>query len=194
MNECDVSTAAEPCAPIDCAKDAVEIPLTNAVVRSWRATDLESLVRHANDRSVWRNVRDRFPHPYTENDGRNWLEFVAAQSPETSLAIAVDGQAVGSIGLELRSDIHRRSAEIGYWLGREFWGRGIATEAVRAVSEFAFAQFDLCRLYAGVIEWNQASMRVLEKAGYQREGLLRAAVTKDGQTVDEVLYALVRRP
>lgn len=170
----------------------MQIALSRAEIRDWRSSDLAALVQAANDRAIWRNVRDRFPHPYTEAHGRNWLEYAASLSPATSFTIAVDGAAVGAIGLELQSDIHRRSAEVGYWLGRAHWGRGIATEAVRALCAWAFREFDLCRLFAGVIQWNVASMRVLEKAGFEREARLRKAVTKDGQTVDEILYALVR--
>jgi RimJ/RimL family protein N-acetyltransferase len=104
----------------------------------------------------------------------------------------VNGEAVGGIGLEPQADVARRSAEIGYWLGEAYWGRGIATEAVRAVTDYGFAHGDLVRIYATVFEWNRASMRVLEKAGYQLEGRRRQAVTKDGQTIDDLLYAIIR--
>jgi len=104
----------------------------------------------------------------------------------------VDGAAVGSVGIELGTDVFRRSAEIGYWLGEPFWGRGIATEALRAMTEYAFAHFDICRLEAGVFGWNPASARVLEKAGYTLEGRARNAVVKDGRTTDRLLYGLVR--
>jgi len=102
------------------------------------------------------------------------------------------GAAIGAIGLHLKKDVRRLTAELGYWLGEEFWGRGIATEAVRAVTAHVFARFDLVRLYAGVFEENHASMRVLEKAGYTREARLRKAVIKAGRTIDLFLYALVR--
>jgi RimJ/RimL family protein N-acetyltransferase len=88
--------------------------------------------------------------------------------------------------------VFRRSAEIGYWLGEEYWGRGIVTEALRAVTDYAFATFDLCRLSAGVFEWNPGSMRVLEKAGYELECRSHKSVTKDGQTIDEFIYVSVR--
>jgi ribosomal-protein-alanine N-acetyltransferase len=161
-------------------------------LRGWLADDVPSLVRHANNRNVWRNLRDRFPNPYTLADAQAWVAIAGHRVPETGFVIAVAGEAVGGIGIELQTDIYRRSAEIGYWLGESFWGRGIATEAVRAMSEHAFAEFDLCRLYAKVFEWNPASARVLEKAGYTLEGRLRQSVTKDGQTIDEMLYARLR--
>jgi RimJ/RimL family protein N-acetyltransferase len=161
-------------------------------VRSWGPSDAPSLATHANNRKVWLNLRDRFPHPYTLADGEAWIGSVHGKVPETHWAIDVEGSAVGGIGLVLRDDVYRRSAEIGYWLGETFWRRGIATEAVRAVTEHGFASFDLCRIHAGVFEWNAASMRVLEKAGYVCEGRLLRSVTKDGRTIDELLYAITR--
>jgi RimJ/RimL family protein N-acetyltransferase len=137
-------------------------------------------------------LRDRFPHPYTASDGDRWIRQATQMVPQTHFAIAIGDQAVGGIGLDLQVDVFRRSAEIGIWLGEAHWGRGIATEAVRALTNFAFTNLDVCRVYAGVFEWNPASMRVLEKAGYSVEGRLRKSVTKDGQTIDRMLYAIVR--
>ena len=170
----------------------MEIRLSLSVLRPWRTGDEASLVKYANNRNIWRNVRDRFPYPYTLEHALTWIELSKRVKPVTNFAIVVDGAAVGGIGLILKDDIYSRSAEIGYWLGEEFWGRGIVTEAVRALTDWAFLNFDLCRIYAGVFEWNPGSMRVLEKAGYQLEARLRKRVTKDGQTIDELIYAVVR--
>ncbi len=170
----------------------MEIRLTRCTIRDWRVGDEDAIVRHANNRKLWRNMRDSFPHPYTRADAEWWVRYASSTNPVTNFAIEVDGEAVGAIGLVLREDIFRRSAEIGYWLGEAHWGRGIVSEAVRGLTEYAFQTFDLCRIYAGVFEWNPASMRVLEKAGYQFEGRMKKAVTKDGQTVDEFIYACVR--
>ena len=171
----------------------MELKLKKCSIRLWQPGDERSLVQHANNYKVWRNVRDRFPHPYTIGDAHAWVEYVAGEQPRTNFAIAVDGTAVGGIGLALQSDIYRRSAEIGYWLGELFWGRGIMTEAVHVFTDWGFANFsDLCRIYAGVLEWNPASRRVLEKAGFQFEARLRKAVTKDGQTMDDFIYAAIR--
>jgi len=170
----------------------VELILTQAVIRSWRWEDIPSLVQHANNRRVWRNLKDRFPHPYTVADAERWIRQAAGATPETHFAIAIGGEAVGGIGFDLQGDVFRRSAEIGIWLGEAVWGHGIATEAVRALTEYGFTHFDLCRIFAGVFEWNPASMRLLEKAGYSFEGCLRKSVTKDGQTIDQMLYAIVR--
>jgi RimJ/RimL family protein N-acetyltransferase len=149
-------------------------------------------VRHANNRNVWINLRDRFPHPYTAGDARRWLDMVVDQKPETNFAIAVADEAVGGIGFTVQPDVARRSAEIGYWLSVDFWGRGITTEALIAVTDYAFSHYDVCRLFAHVLDWNGASARVLEKAGYTFEGRLRKSVTKDGQTIDQLMYAIIR--
>ena len=170
----------------------MELSLGHFTIRDWRHGDEESLARHANNPKIWRNVRDHFPHPYTLDDARRWIEKTTTETASTNFAIDVDGAAVGGIGLVLQADIFRRSAEIGYWLGEEFWGRGIVTEAVRAMTEYGFSNFDICRIYAGVFEWNPASMRVLEKAGYELEGRMKKSVTKEGETVDEFIYAIVR--
>ena len=161
-------------------------------IRSFRPEDAEAVARYANNRKVWRNLQDRFPHPYSLRHAEAWIALAAAQTPETNFAIASATEAIGGIGLELGRDVHRRSANVGYWLGEPCWGRGIATAALRAFSEFAFAEFDLVRIDANVYEWNPASARVLEKAGYQYEGLLRKSVIKDGEILDQWLYAIVR--
>ena len=170
----------------------MEIPLSRCTLRAWRRGDESTLVRYANNRNVWRNLRDRFPHPYTPTDADEWIRIAGSGSPLTNFAIVVAGEAVGGAGLTLGTDVFRRSAEVGYWLGEPFWGRGIATEILHAVTEYSFEYFDICRLEAGVFEWNPASMRVLEKVGYVREGRARLGVTKDGHTGDRLLSALVR--
>jgi RimJ/RimL family protein N-acetyltransferase len=150
-------------------------------------------VRYANNRNVSRNLRDRFPYPYTAADATAWIAFNTGLPPPTQhFAIVVDGAAVGGISVEPHAGERRRSAEVGYWLGEPFWGRGIATEALRAITEYAFKTFDVCRLEAGVYGWNPASARVLEKAGYTLEGRATHAIIKDGQMTDRLLYALLR--
>jgi RimJ/RimL family protein N-acetyltransferase len=170
----------------------MELKLSKSTLREFRTGDEESLVRHANNPKVWRNLRDAFPHPYTREDAKHWIEIASPTTPATNFAIVVDRDAVGGIGLVLKEDVHRQSAEIGYWLGEDLWGRGIVTEAVRTITDYAFATFDLCRVYAGVFEWNLASMRVLEKAGYEFECRLRKSVIKEGQIIDELIYTVIR--
>ena len=170
----------------------MNLTLKTCTVRNWEWRDRDAIVRYANNRKVSINLRDRFPYPYTARDARNWLDMVVDQKAETNFAIDVGEEAVGGIGFTPQYDVGRRSAEIGYWLGEPFWGRGIATEALVAVTDYAFANFDLCRLYAHVFDWNGASARVLEKAGYVFEGRLLKSVTKDGQTIDQLMYAMIR--
>ena len=170
----------------------MELQLGRSLVRPWRPSDRAAIVKHANNRNVWINLRDRFPYPYTPGDADAWLHYAGRRRPPDHFAIEVDGEAVGGIGLELQDDVHRHSAEIGYWLGEEVWGRGIMTEAVTAFTQFGFATYRLCRIYALVFEWNLASSRVLEKAGFELEGRLRKSVAKAGRIIDQFLYARVR--
>ena len=165
--------------------------LKSCEVRSWRTSDADSLLRHANNRNIWLNLRDAFPHPYTKHDARAYIRSVRERTPETTFAIAVADEAVGSIGFVLRSDVERVSAEIGYWLAEPFWGRGIATEALVALTRHAIATHALTRIYALPFAWNLASCRVLEKAGYTLEARLRRSAIKDGQITDQMQYAFI---
>ena len=167
----------------------MHVALKACEIRSWRSSDLEPLVTHANNRDIWVNLRDRFPHPYTARDGRAFLKHMRDQRPETAFAIAVNGEAAGSIAFQLGGDVERVSAEIGYWLGQPFWGRGIATEALVALTEYAVATHGLTRVFAVPFAWNTASCRVLEKAGYVLEGRLRRSAVKDGVITDQLQYA-----
>jgi RimJ/RimL family protein N-acetyltransferase len=169
----------------------MHLPCGPCLVRSWQADDLDALVLHADNPRIAGNMRDRFPSPYTRADGEAWLALTAHAQPETNFAIEVEGEAVGGIGLMLGSDIERISAELGYWLGERVWGRGIATAAVVGVATHAFATFDLARLFAIPFAGNFASRRVLEKAGFSLEGILRRSAIKNGQIQDQALYALL---
>lgn len=171
---------------------SLRLDLERSVVRSWRLDDVDSLVRNADDREVWLQLRDRFPHPYTPDDARRFLERVTLLDPEVAFAIEVDGEAAGGIGVTLGEDVRRVSAELGYWLGRDHWGRGIMTEAVRHFTTWALERFDLTRIFAVTYTRNRASARVLEKAGYAVEGRMRRSAIKDGEIVDQLLHARVR--
>ena len=168
--------------PIDCGL---------CCLRPWRAGDLDSLVRHASSRNVWLGLRDRFPHPYTRDAGRAWLEATVAERPPTTLAIEIAGEAAGGIGVVPGGDVNSHTGEIGYWLGEGHWGRGVMTEAVRGFVPWAASTFGLRRFYAEIFATNPASMRVLEKCGFRREGVLRRHAFKDGQYLDEIVYGLV---
>jgi len=171
---------------------AIRMDCGVCVVRSWRVEDAPSLAIYANNREIWLNLRDQFPHPYGLADAEAYLRLVSERPNETSFAIEVAGQAVGGVSLRPGHDVERCSAEIGYWLGEPFWGRGIMTSAVRAVTEYAFDQLGLTRVFAVPFARNPASSRVLDKAGYEREGLMRRSAVKDGVILDQYLYAKVR--
>jgi len=162
------------------------------VVRDWSVRDKVSLVRVANDRDVWRNLTHRFPHPYTDADADDWFALLGQMAPPTHWAIEVEGEAVGGIGVELGDGVYGKSGHFGYWLGQRYWGRGIMSAAVHATSAHVLDTFDVVRLEAPVFAWNPASMRVLEKCGFVREGVLRHSVFKDGRIIDAVLYARIR--
>jgi RimJ/RimL family protein N-acetyltransferase len=170
----------------------MQLDLGDCTIRDLVAHDAAALVKHANDRRVSIQLRDLFPFPYTAASAAAFLERACAEQPRSSFAIATDAELIGGIKLQRGGDVHHRSAEVGYWLAVPFWGRGIATRAVRALADWAFANHDLVRLFAGVFETNPASARVLEKAGFELEGRLRLHVTKDGRTCDELLYARLR--
>ena len=171
----------------------MELTLPAGVVRPWRPAEVLSLATHANDRRIWINLRDRFPHPYGVADAESFIAMATAMSPMTFFAIAVDGEAVGGIGYTRHEDVERVSAEIGYWLGTSFWGRGLMTAALIAVTRYAFEQHaDLRRIYAVPYAWSTASMRVLGKAGYRLEGRMRQSAIKDGKVTDQLLYAILR--
>ncbi|NLI92309.1 MAG: GNAT family N-acetyltransferase [Peptococcaceae bacterium] len=169
----------------------MNIVLKKCVLREWRWEDKDSLIKNADNIKVARMVKDRFPYPYDETAADNWLKIATHDFPQTNFAIVIKDQAVGGISFESQGDIFRRSAEIGYWLGEDYWNKGVMTEAVKAITAFAFQNFDLCRLYAGVFATNPASVRVLEKSGYIFEGRLRKSITKFGQTIDQLLFAKV---
>ena len=174
--------------------------LPDCVLRPWRMADKADLVREANSRQVWRNMTHTFPHPYTEDDADDWLAIAADPGASIQLAIDVGGRAVGGIGVIAGRGIFSATAQFGYWVGQVHWGRGIATAAATALASRLASERLFARLEAQVFEWNPASMRVLEKAGFEREAVLRCGATKDGMVIDTVLYArvfpptLLRRP
>jgi RimJ/RimL family protein N-acetyltransferase len=160
-------------------------------LRPWRREDVPALARAANNPNIACNLRDRFPHPYTERDARAFVHSCLATSPPLSFAIVVDGEAGGGIGISPGSDVERFSAEVGYWLAEPLWGRGIAAEALDLLSAYAFREPNLLRLFALPFADNHQSVRVLEKAGYTREAVLRASAVKDGKVRDQALYARI---
>lgn len=161
-------------------------------IRQWTWDDLDSLVLHANNINIWNNLRNYFPHPYTEQSGKEWLEKVIGTEPFINLAVDLDGVAIGGIGIGLNTDVYIMSAEISYWLGESFWGQGIATEAIRQMVDYTFYYFDIVRIYAEVFENNKSSMRVLEKNGFYLEGVRRKAVLKNSILMDDFIWVKIR--
>jgi [ribosomal protein S5]-alanine N-acetyltransferase len=170
----------------------MELPLPSCLIRPWSLSDADAVQRYANNRNIALNLRNIFPHPSTLENAHAFLRHVTSETPATTFAISLPSEAIGCIGLQMGRDVHGKTAELGYWLGEPFWGRGIMTEAVAAFTRWAFATFDLARIYAEPFANNPASARVLEKAGFMREARLRSSIFKDGKYLDSFLYARVR--
>jgi len=167
----------------------MQLVLERCTVRPWRLDDAQSVASHANNRKIWLAVRDLFPHPYTVQDAHEFLRRANSEEPAMKFCIEIEGAAVGGIGVHPGQDVYRRTATVGYWLGEQFWGRGVMTEVVTAVTDFCFDNFPLHRISAEVFANNPASARVLEKAGFIFEARLKNNVMKDGQVLDSLLYA-----
>ena len=166
---------------------------TNRItLRPFREEDLESIQKLGNNPTIASNLRDGFPHPYTMEDAKLFLELAMNADPINRFAILENDVHVGNIGLHLQTDIYRKSAEIGYFVGEPYWNRGIATEAVKLIVEYGFREWDINRIFAGVFSYNLASARVLEKAGFVYEGTFKNAVTKNGESWDEIRYAILK--
>ena len=162
-------------------------------LREWRLSDAASLAENANKINIWNNVRDYFPHPYSEEDGKQFINMVSGKpKPAVDFAIVLDGKAVGGIGIVPQKDVERISAEIGYWLGESYWNRGIVTEAVKQMVTYAFVNFPLQKIYAPVFDFNIASQKVLQKAGFECEAILKQAAVKNGKIIDLHYYSLLK--
>ena len=161
------------------------------LIRDMTLADAPELARHADDPQVAAMLRDRFPHPYRLEDAVGFINDACRGPVEHAFTIEVGGQAAGVIGYCPGVDVYRHSAEIGYWLGRAFWGRGFMTRAVGAFVDWLAAEHDFARLFAGTFSSNPASGRVLEKCGFTREAVLRKHVFKNGEWLDEWVYALL---
>jgi len=162
----------------------------NYTLRHWKIGDEKTLAENANNYKIWKNLKGIFPHPYTLTDAYEWIK-IAATFPAT-FAIEVKGKAIGGIGILLKDDIYRKNAEIGYWIGEDYWGQGIVSSAINEVVDFTFSYYDVFRIYAGVFEYNLASMRVLEKAGFQREAILKKSLFKENELFDEHIFVKFR--
>ena len=163
-------------------------------IRKWELSDAKELSMALSNRKIQDNLRDGLPYPYTEQDGANYISaMLSADENETfAFAITVDYKVVGSIGVFRQGNIHRQTAELGYYIAEEYWGKGIMTEAVNQICEYVFEKSDIVRIYAEPFAHNVASCRVLEKAGFQYEGTLRSNAVKNGKVIDMKMYSLLK--
>lgn len=161
----------------------------NIIIRPWKNTDAEPLVQLANNKKIWNNLRDYFPHPYTAKDARAWLDFNNGLTSPLHFVIEVNGQFAGGIGMLPKTDVYKCNMEIGYWLGEPFWGKGIATKAIALICDLIAKEYPhINRIYAEVFENNKASMRALEKNGFVLESVRKKAVFKNNVLLDDHVW------
>lgn len=164
------------------------------IIRKWEMADAKDLAKALSNKKVQDNLRDGLPYPYTEQDGEYYITSMleADENDTFAFAIIVNGKVAGSIGVFRQGNIHRLTAELGYYIGEEYWGRGIMTKAVKQICEYVFEHSDIIRIYAEPFSYNIASCRVLEKAGFQYEGTLRNNAIKNGKVLDMKMYSLLK--
>ena len=163
-------------------------------IRKWELSDAKDLAAALSNKKVQDNLRDGLPYPYTEQDGKEFISaMLSADESETfAFAITVDNMVIGSISIFRQGNIHRQTAELGYYIAEEYWGKGIMTEAVKQICEYVFGDSDIIRIYAEPFAYNIASCRVLEKVGFQYEGTLRSNAMKNGKVIDMEMYSLLK--
>ncbi len=166
--------------------------MENINLRRLQLDDAKQIAHLINNKKIWDNLRNYIPHPYHEEDAIFFINLTLKETPEQTFGIKYKGQLCGVIGLIIQNDVYENTAELGYWIGEEFWKKGIATKAVALINDYGFQQLNLRRIYAGIFEFNSASIKVLEKNGYQQEGIFRQSVTKNGQIYDEYRYAKLK--
>jgi len=162
-------------------------------LRPFSVDDLDSLVKYANNPKIASNLTDKFPYPYTKENGKMFIEFATKNTPINIFAIDINGEACGGIGIHPQEDVHRKNAELGYWLAEPFWGNGIITKAITEIIEYGFNNFDITRIFARPYGTNTASQRVLEKAGFTLEGKFEKTLFKNGEYKDELVYAVRKK-
>ena len=164
----------------------------DVVLRELVEEDIPKLAEYANNEKVSINLRDGFPSPYGIDDAKHFYDRIENQHPKTFFAIEYKGNYVGNISLVIGTDVYRNSAEIGYFIGEPFWNKGIVTKAVKLMVKFGFEKLGVIRIHTGVFEFNKASQRVLEKCGFEKEGIFRKSITKNGKIQDEIRYAKIK--
>jgi RimJ/RimL family protein N-acetyltransferase len=160
----------------------------DVLMRPWEREDAQAIAAIANDRKIWNNVRDYLPHPYTVMDAMRWIAKCKTETPALNFAITYKGEVAGSIGCVPQTDVYRKNMEIGYFVGEQFKGKGIATEAVSIMLDYIAKHFDVVRVYAEVFAFNRSSMRVLQKNGFYLEGIRRKSVIKNNMITDDYIW------
>jgi ribosomal-protein-alanine N-acetyltransferase len=166
--------------------------INNIKLRKFKLSDSDILSELANNKNIWDNVRNYFPHPYTAQNAMEFINFCNSQEPYVTFAIEYRGALAGCVGLVPQKDVHRLTAELGYWIGEPYWGKGIATEAVNLITEYGFNQLNLIRIYSGIFDFNKASQKVLEKAGFKFECIFEKSMIKNNVICNEYRYSKVK--
>ncbi|MBS1761154.1 MAG: GNAT family N-acetyltransferase [Bacteroidetes bacterium] len=161
-------------------------------LRRWDISDLDSLVKYANNWNIAKNMTNKFPHPYTASDGKLFIEFATKDNPIHIFAIDINGEAVGGIGIHPQTDIFIKNAELGYWLAEPYWGQKIISKAIQQMIDFGFSTYDIDRIFARPFGTNIPSQKILEKNNFILEGRFENILFKDGQYIDELVYAIRR--
>ena len=165
---------------------------SEVILREFEETDIPKIVLYANNKKVSNNLRDAFPNPYTLDDAKRFFDMISKQNPKTFFAIEYKGNYAGNIGLSVESDVYKKRAEIGYFIGEPLWNRGIATKAITMMTAFGFATLDIVRIHTGVFGYNIASQKVLEKCGFEKEAVFKKAIYKNGALCNEIRYAIIK--
>ncbi len=162
-------------------------------LRKWEIDDIQSVVKYANNKNVADNLRNVFPHPYTLENAEGYVRLCisSGETKQCCRAITVNGEVVGSIGVFIKDDVYCKTGEVGYWLGEDFWGRGIMSQAIKEICEFVFDNYEVVRIFAEPFAWNIGSRKALEKAGFKLEGILEKNVFKNGIIGDTCMYGLI---
>jgi len=161
-------------------------------LRKLKPSDKNQLAILFNNKKIWDNLRDYIPHPYDEKDAEWFINFTLNEKNHYNFAIEYKNEFCGIVGLILQTDVYRKSAEIGYWLGEPFWGKGIMTKAVKLITQFGFEKLDIIRIYSGVFDFNTASMKVLEKCGYKKDAIFKKAIVKNDKICDEHRFYILK--
>lgn len=162
-------------------------------LRPFRIADANALAKQANNPKIAANLTDKFPHPYTLEHAQFFIENTMKHSPTNVLAITIEDEVVGGIGIHPQDDIQRKNAELGYWLAEEYWRKGIISAAIPQMVKYAFENFDIDRIFARPFGTNLASQKVLEKSGFKLEARFEKTLIKNGILLDELVYAIRRK-